>query len=93
MIRLLEAYEEYYSGNIGRNPIKQSSLFVFLLFLRKYIFSCEGFTIVDQDINNSSLKVMVAEMLLKMKDNWNFPTTYGHRRSLSVFFACYKVPS
>ena len=67
--------------------------FVFVLFLRKYIFSCEGFTIVDQDINNSSLKVMVAEMLLKMKDNWNFPTTYGHRRSLSVFFACYKVPS
>ena len=67
--------------------------FVFLLFLRKYIFSCEGFTIVDQDINNSSLKVMVAEMLLKMKDNWNFPTTCGHRRSLSVLFACYKVPS
>ena len=67
--------------------------FVFLLFLRKFIFSCEGFTIVDQDINNSSLKVMVAEMLLKMKDNWNLPTTYGHRRSLSVLFACYKVPS
>ena len=31
--------------------------FDFLLFLRKYIFPCEGFTIVDQDINNSSLKV------------------------------------
>ena len=33
--------------------------FVFLLFLRKFIFSCEGFTIVEQNIHNFSSKGMV----------------------------------
>ena len=62
MIRLLEAYEEYFQAILEGTPLKNRH-FVFLIFLQKYIFSREGFTIVGQDIHNFSLKVMVVDAI------------------------------